>query len=72
MMGVEKLLKIAQMNNLPNLTVAGNNGELRLKIHEKANDTSNEGSVKIGEYANRKSTRLNSSHTDISRMPSSA
>ena len=25
-----------------------------------------------GEYQDRKSTRLNSSHTDISRMPSSA
>jgi len=48
---LQKLLKIAQMNNLPNLTVIGKNAELRLKIHEKANDTSNEGSVKIGEYA---------------------
>lgn len=48
---LQKLLKIAQMNNLPNLTVLGKDGELRLKIHEKANDTSNHGSVKIGDYA---------------------
>ena len=48
---LQKLIKIATMNSLPNLTVVGENGELRLKIHEKANDTSNYGSVKIGEYA---------------------
>ena len=32
------------------------------------------GSLKVGpdKYTDRKSTRLNSSHTDISRMPSSA
>ena len=48
---LQKLIKIATMNGLPNLTVVGENGELRLKIHEKANDTSNHGSVKIGEYA---------------------
>ena len=48
---LQKLIKIAQMNNLPNLTVVGKDGELRLKIHERSNDTSNEGSVKIGDYA---------------------
>ena len=48
---LQKLLKIATMNSLPNLTVVGKDGELRLKIHEKANDTSNHGSVKIGDYA---------------------
>jgi len=48
---LQKLIKIATMNGLPNLSVVGANGELRLKIHEKANDTSNHGSVKIGEYA---------------------
>jgi gp45 sliding clamp, C terminal len=48
---LQKLIKIATMNSLPNLTVVGKDGELRLKIHEKANDTSNHGSVKIGEYA---------------------
>jgi hypothetical protein len=48
---LQKLLKIATMNSLPNLTVVGKDSELRLKIHEKANDTSNHGSVKIGDYA---------------------
>lgn len=48
---LSKLLKVATMNGLPNLTVVGKDGELRLKIHEKANDTSNHGSVKIGDYA---------------------
>lgn len=48
---LQKLLKVATTNNLPNLTVVGKDGELRLKIHEKANDTSNHGSVKIGDYA---------------------
>ena len=47
---LQKLLKIATMNSLPNLTVMGKNGELRLKIHEKANDTSNYGDMKIGDY----------------------
>ena len=27
------------------------NGELLLKIHERANDTSNSGTIKIGDYA---------------------
>ena len=48
---LQKLLKVATTNNLPNLSVVGKDGELRLKIHEKANDTSNHGSVKIGDYA---------------------
>ena len=47
----QKLIKIAQMNNLPNLTVVGKDGELRLKIHERSNDTSNDGVQKIGDYA---------------------
>jgi hypothetical protein len=48
---LQKLIKIANTNNLPNLSVVGQDGELRLKIHEKANDTSNHGSIKIGDYA---------------------
>jgi hypothetical protein len=48
---LSRLLKLAQMNNLPNLSVVGKDGELLLKIHEKANDTSNYGSGKIGDYA---------------------
>jgi hypothetical protein len=48
---LQKLLKVATMNGLPNLSVVGKNGELLLKIHERANDTSNSGTIKIGEYA---------------------
>ena len=48
---LQKLLKVATMNSLPNLSVVGKNGQLLLKIHERANDTSNQGSIKIGEYA---------------------
>lgn len=48
---LQKLLKIAVMNNLPNLTVEGKNGGLYLIIHEKTNDSSIEGSIKIGDYA---------------------
>lgn len=47
----QKLIKVASMINLPNLSVIGKGGELLLKIHEKANDTSNDGVQKIGEYA---------------------
>ena len=39
------------MINLPNLSVVGKDGELLLKIHERANDTSNDGIMKIGDYA---------------------
>lgn len=48
---LQKLIKVATMNGLPNLSVVGKNGELLLKIHERANDTSNSGTIKIGEYA---------------------
>lgn len=47
----QKLLKVATMNSLPNLSVLGKDGQLNLKIHERANDTSNHGYIKIGEYA---------------------
>ena len=47
----QKLIKMAAMNSLPNLSVEGNNGGLHLLIHERANDTSNRGSIKIGDYA---------------------
>lgn len=46
-----KLIKVASMINLPNLSVIGKNAELLLKIHEKSNDTSNDGVQKIGDYA---------------------
>jgi hypothetical protein len=48
---LQKLLKIALMNSLPNLSVQGKDGSLNLLIHEKMNDTSNQGSIKIGDYA---------------------
>ena len=48
---LQKLLKVATMISLPNLSVIGKDGELLLKIHEKSNDTSNDGVMKIGEYA---------------------
>ena len=48
---LQKLIKVATMNSLPNLSVVGKNGQLLLKIHEKANDTSNSGTIKIGDYA---------------------
>jgi hypothetical protein len=47
----QKLIKVATMINLPNLSVIGKDGSLLLKIHERANDTSNDGVQKIGEYA---------------------
>ena len=47
----QKLIKVATMINLPNLSVIGKDGDLLLKIHEKANDTSNDGVQKIGVYA---------------------
>ena len=46
----QKLVRIAALNNLPTLTVAGKNGELSLKSHERGIDTSNSASVKLGEY----------------------
>ncbi len=47
----QKLIKVATTINLPNLSVIGKDGALLLKIHEKANDTSNDGVQKIGDYA---------------------
>lgn len=47
----QKLIRIATLSSLPNLSVIGKNGDLLLKIHEKANDTSNDGVQKIGDYA---------------------
>jgi len=48
---LQKLLKVALQNALPNLSVVGKDGALLLRIHERANDTSNHGSMKIGDYA---------------------
>jgi hypothetical protein len=46
-----RLLRLANMNSLPHISVVGKDGSLLLKIHDKANDTSNHGASKIGEYA---------------------
>lgn len=45
-----KIIRLASMNNLPNLSVISENGELRLQAHEKSNSSSNYASVKIGPY----------------------
>ena len=47
---LKKLLRLAMMNNLPNVTVQGKNGELRLKTHEKKSDTSNFAYTKIANH----------------------
>lgn len=48
---IQKLLKIAAMNNLMNLSVVGEDGELRIKIHDKSKASSNFGTFKLGDYA---------------------
>ena len=47
---LSKLLKLAAMNNLSHLSVVGKNGEIRLQMHERANDTSNFASFKLNDY----------------------
>jgi hypothetical protein len=47
---LQKMLKLAAMNNLPNISVIGKGGELRLQTHEVKNDTSNFASIKIDDY----------------------
>jgi hypothetical protein len=47
---LQKLLKVSAMNNLPNITVLGENGGLFLRSHEPKNDTSNFASMRIGDY----------------------
>ena len=51
------------------------NRQMKIKIVKMTGDTStsfNTGRTRFFHVTDRKSTRLNSSHTDISRMPSSA
>lgn len=45
-----KLLRLASMNSLPNLSIVGEEGELRVKVHEKNNDTSNRVNTKIDDW----------------------
>jgi hypothetical protein len=51
---LQKLLKVSAMNNLPNITVLGENGGLFLRSHELKNDTSNFASMRIGDYTGEK------------------
>lgn len=51
---LSKMIRLASMNNLPNLTVIGENGELRIETHEKVNDTSNIASTNVGPYDGQK------------------
>ena len=53
---LQKLLRLASMNSLPNLSVIGKDGELCLVIHERSNDTSNQGTTKLGEYTGKNFT----------------
>ena len=47
---LQKLLKIAAMNSLPNVSVLGKNGGLFFRTHELKNDTSNYASIRIGDH----------------------
>jgi hypothetical protein len=47
----QKLIKIASLNNMPNLSVVGKNNEILLKTHEKYNDSSNFANLKIADYS---------------------
>lgn len=45
-----KIMKLANMNELPNLTVHGKNGKLLLIAHEKGNDGKNTISAELGDW----------------------
>lgn len=49
---LEKLLKLAAMNNFPNLSIIGKNGKLNANCHDIKNDTSNSlrTSLSLGDY----------------------
>ena len=46
---LDKLLKAASIYQLPDLSVVGESGEVRLLVRDKKNDTSNEFSIVVGE-----------------------
>ena len=46
---LEKLLKAAAIYQLPDLSIIGQNNEIRLVVRDKKNDTSNEYSIIVGE-----------------------
>jgi hypothetical protein len=47
---LQKLLKLAAMNDLSNLSVIGKDGGIHIKTHDAKNDTSNSASSKIADY----------------------
>ena len=70
-------MKIFNAEMMDNLSAeAMQNPRLRknLNLHASYEEPSQRllNAIEPGSYIDRKSTRLNSSHTDISRMPSSA
>ena len=46
---LEKMLKAAAVYQLPDLSAVGKNGEIKLVVRDKKNDTSNEFAVTVGE-----------------------
>lgn len=47
----QKIMRLASMNDLPNLSVVGKDGELKLQAHEKSNPSSNHASTKLTDYS---------------------
>ena len=47
---MQKLLRIAAMNEMTNLTVVGKNGKLHVKVHVKENDTSNYATLELADH----------------------
>ena len=46
---LDKLIKAASVYQLPDLAAVGENGEVKLVVRDKKNDTSNEYSISVGE-----------------------
>ena len=46
-----KLLRLANLNTLPNLTVVGKDGGISLQVHDKNNDLSNQASMRLCDYS---------------------
>lgn len=46
-----KLLRIAAMNSLPNLSIVGKDGELTLVVNDRSNDLSNSATAKLGDWS---------------------
>lgn len=48
---VSKLIRLAAMNSLPNISVIGKNGKMIVQVHEKKNDKSNHAETVIGQHS---------------------